>query len=111
MRLFPKRRWLRYSIRTLLIAVMVFCVWLGWQVSIVRERRSFVEWNKARFGRIEWWQVNAIENWNKLAPAMAPPWITMYELYPRWRTWLGDAPANYVHMNPGLTTLSDRQNA
>jgi hypothetical protein len=35
-----KRRWLRYSIRTLLVAVSLFCVWLGWQTSIVRERRD-----------------------------------------------------------------------
>src|SRR5690242_12542980 len=34
----PNRRWLRFSIRTLLVAVTIFCVWLGWQVSIVRER-------------------------------------------------------------------------
>jgi hypothetical protein len=34
----PKRRWLAYSTRTLLVAVTIFCVWLGWQVSIVRER-------------------------------------------------------------------------
>jgi hypothetical protein len=35
-----RRRWLRFSVRTLLIAVTVFCVWLGWQVSIVRERKA-----------------------------------------------------------------------
>lgn len=33
-------RWLRYGIRTLLVAVTLFCVWLGWQVSIVRERKA-----------------------------------------------------------------------
>jgi hypothetical protein len=36
----PKHRWLRYSIRTLLVAVTILCVWLGWQVSIVHERMS-----------------------------------------------------------------------
>ena len=34
----PKRRWLTFSLRTLLLAVMIFCVWLGWQWRIVRER-------------------------------------------------------------------------
>ena len=43
MRLFPKRRWLRFSVRTLLIAVTIFCVWLGWQVSIVREREALTK--------------------------------------------------------------------
>src|SRR4051794_36429725 len=37
-----KRRWLRLSVRTLLIAVTIFCVWLGWQVSIVRERKGLI---------------------------------------------------------------------
>ena len=36
----PKRRWLTFSVRTLLIAVTIFCVWLSWQVSIVRERKA-----------------------------------------------------------------------
>src|SRR5688572_1153388 len=36
----PKRRWLRFSVRTLLVAVTIFCMWLGWQVSIVRERKA-----------------------------------------------------------------------
>ena len=40
MHLVPTRRWLRFSIRTLLVAVTIFCVWLGWQVSIVRERKA-----------------------------------------------------------------------
>jgi hypothetical protein len=43
-RLFPKRRWLRFSVRTLLVAVTIFCVWLGWQVKIVRERARLRIW-------------------------------------------------------------------
>ena len=35
----PKRRWLRFSVRTLLAAVTIVCLWLGWQVSIVQERK------------------------------------------------------------------------
>jgi hypothetical protein len=38
-----KRRWLRFSVRTLLVAVTICCVWLGWQVSIVRERKAAVK--------------------------------------------------------------------
>ena len=33
------RRWLRFSIRSLLVAVTIVCVWLGWQVSIVWNRK------------------------------------------------------------------------
>src|SRR4051812_12404225 len=43
MPLLPNRRWLRFSVRTLLIAVTIFCMWLGWQVSIVRERRAVMD--------------------------------------------------------------------
>src|SRR5690348_7256064 len=40
MPLLPIRRWLRFSIRTLLVAVTIFCVWLGWQWRLVHERRT-----------------------------------------------------------------------
>src|SRR5688572_18516465 len=33
MHLLPKRRWLRYSVRTLLIAVTILCVWLGYEAN------------------------------------------------------------------------------
>jgi hypothetical protein len=38
----PNRRWLRYSIRTLLVAVTIVCVWLGWQWRIVQERKAVI---------------------------------------------------------------------
>ena len=34
----PKRRWLRFTLRTLFVVVTVFSIWLGWQASVVRER-------------------------------------------------------------------------
>ena len=43
MSLLSKRRWLRFSVRTLLIAVTILCVWLGWQVSIVQDRRAMIK--------------------------------------------------------------------
>jgi hypothetical protein len=43
MRLLHERRWLRFSLSSLLIAATLFCVWLGWQASIVRERRAVKE--------------------------------------------------------------------
>ena len=36
----PKRRWFRFSLRTLFIAMTVFCLWLGWNVQIVHERNA-----------------------------------------------------------------------
>lgn len=34
----PRRRWFRFRLRTLLVLITAFCIWLGWQMSIVRER-------------------------------------------------------------------------
>src|SRR5262245_58654935 len=35
-----KRRWFRFSLRTLFIVVTAICLWLGWQVHLVRERND-----------------------------------------------------------------------
>jgi hypothetical protein len=43
--LLRKRRWLKFSIRTLLVAVTLLCVflsWLAWQIRIVGERAELV---------------------------------------------------------------------
>jgi hypothetical protein len=40
----PKRRWFQFSIRTVLIATTVFCVWVGWLTSSIRERKQLLEW-------------------------------------------------------------------
>ena len=36
----PKRRWLRFALPAL-FAVAIFCVWLGWTASFVRERKAW----------------------------------------------------------------------
>jgi hypothetical protein len=36
----PKRRWFRFSMRTLFAVVTVVCVWVGWNVNAVRTRQS-----------------------------------------------------------------------
>ena|SRR5215211_8235772 len=38
----PKRRWLRYSVRTLLVAVTIFCVWLGYTLNWIHARHQFL---------------------------------------------------------------------
>lgn len=35
----PRANWFRFSLRTLFVLVTILCVWLGWQLNIVRERR------------------------------------------------------------------------
>src|SRR4249919_3316018 len=38
----PKRRWFRFSLRTMFVVVTIFGVWLGWQLNIVRERKAIL---------------------------------------------------------------------
>ncbi len=39
----PKRRWPRFTLRTLFVVVTVFGVWLGWNVHQVHERDRLLE--------------------------------------------------------------------
>src|SRR5262245_33675445 len=75
----PSRRWLRFSLRTLLVLVTVFCVWLGWQVSIVHERKAAL----AKPGIVERVVYPGDDEWNK---ADSVPTL------PFWRYWMGDRP-------------------
>ena len=73
----PKRRWLRFSIRTLLLAVTILCVWLGWQVSIVRERKAAVKLLDHLAGPVSF------------SPYEVPPYVNVV------RRMLGDVPPLY----------------
>jgi hypothetical protein len=49
-----KRRWFQFSLRTLMIAVTMFCIvvggYVGQQVKIVQERKAMAQWIKAQGG-------------------------------------------------------------
>ena len=38
----PKRRWFSYSLRTMFAVVTVLCVWLGYELKWIRQRRAIV---------------------------------------------------------------------
>lgn len=40
----PNRRWLRLSLRTLLVLLTVGCVWLGWFANRANQQRQAVQW-------------------------------------------------------------------
>ncbi len=43
----PKRRWFRFTLRTLLIVATLwgcFFGWLGYQISWIRQRRAAIDW-------------------------------------------------------------------
>ncbi len=45
----PKRRWFRFSLRTLLVITALFGVWLGYNVNWMRQRREFIVRHNAIF--------------------------------------------------------------
>jgi hypothetical protein len=42
MMLLNKRRWFRFSLRTLFVVVTVFACWLGYELNWIRQRHAFV---------------------------------------------------------------------
>jgi hypothetical protein len=38
----PRRRWFRFSLRTMLVLVTLVCVYLGWAMNWIHERRAFL---------------------------------------------------------------------
>jgi hypothetical protein len=38
----PKRRWFRFSLRTLFVVVTVIACWMGYQLNWIRQRHEFV---------------------------------------------------------------------
>lgn len=49
-----KRRWLRFSLRTFLIALTIFCVWFGWYLYRVEQQREAVKWVRANGGTVHY---------------------------------------------------------
>jgi len=49
-----RRRWPRYSLRTLLLVTVVFAVALGWKVERVRRQREAVKWIREKSGWVRY---------------------------------------------------------
>lgn len=79
------RRWpFSFSLRTLFVLVTVLCCWLGWEVSVVRQRRAVLKEAKANPA----FQIVPAAAWRQRYSPGTPP--TRVASIPRWRTWLGD---------------------
>jgi hypothetical protein len=83
---FVKRRLFRFSLRTAFIAVTVVCIYLGWQLSIVRARQSLLQEMRAG-GNFQ--IVTAAQYAERWAAGVAPP-AGMVKEIPLSRAWLGD---------------------
>ena len=76
-----KRRWLKYSLRTSLLAVTVLCVWLGFFVNRVNKQKQAVEWVRENGGTVlyhfEWDQETGlpINHAEPPGPAWLREWI------------------------------------
>jgi hypothetical protein len=38
----PRRRWFTFSLRTLLVVMTAFCVWMGYHLNWIRQRHAFL---------------------------------------------------------------------
>ncbi|MCH7726300.1 MAG: hypothetical protein IH991_07455 [Planctomycetes bacterium] len=69
----PKRRWLRYSLRTFVVVLTVFGVWLGLLVHRVNKQKEAVAWVRDHGGAVrydfEWNESKNIGSWLPSHPA------------------------------------------
>jgi hypothetical protein len=64
----PKRRWFRFSLRTLFIVLTAVFLWLGWTVSAIRERKQLLaELVKEGRGVIDYDPSNSSLPWHRRA--------------------------------------------
>jgi hypothetical protein len=89
----PKPRRLRFTLRTLLVVMAAVGVWLGWQLSIVRERQATRHWLSEGAG----WFITATDYAQIPSPPAAEPTARQV---PFWRLWLGDEPIAQIGFEP-----------
>jgi hypothetical protein len=98
----PKRRWFQWSLRTLFLVVTVFCCWLGWNLSWVRERervRQDIGWRGATI-RTPGFHADV----NRRMPKTASP-TTMPAIW----TFLGAEPWGSIDLPESEFTEDDRR--
>jgi hypothetical protein len=84
----PRRRWFSYSLRTMFVVVTVFAIWLGWELSYIRERKDAI----ARLGEPECLFIASTGELRNMNPGNEALIATI----PIWRRWLGDEPMAQV---------------
>ena len=81
-----RRRWCQFGLRTLLVAVTFFALWLGWEMHYIRERRVFLASNR-----------EVIAAGPKRHLMMRKTQYKPAEI-PLWRRWLGDEAVDVIQM-------------
>jgi hypothetical protein len=114
----PKRRFLRFNLRTMFVAFTVVAVWLGWNLRIVREREATLRLlreadfayselqDTPRGAQLEVARQRELTQLRRRPydefPPTASPQLSML------RRWLGDRPVRLIIYQPG-TGLVDVQ--
>lgn len=71
----PKRRWLRFSLRSLLLAMLGLCVLLGWKVEKTKRQREAVAWVRKMEGEVQYSAAYALSNSRFRMPQHPPTWL------------------------------------
>jgi hypothetical protein len=104
----PRRRRLRFGLRTLLVVMTVVCCWLAWESNVVRERRATRQELSAKGFHF----VAADEYATFLPPALPGGGKPRVAKIPRVRAWLGDEAIQevwyYAHGTGGLEAELER---
>jgi hypothetical protein len=89
-----KRRWFQFSLRSLLLAVTAFGVWLGWESHVVRERKAALEEIKRTGGAADSvaYLCEIFERFQQPRPNEASATI------PFFRAWFGDEPIAIIRV-------------
>lgn len=81
-----RRRWFRFRLRTLLLALTVLACWLGWLTSVVRQRLALIEEIRGKPGV----QVVTAEQYAQRFPPGAPTATKSLKSVSKVRAWMGD---------------------
>jgi hypothetical protein len=79
------RRWFSFSLRSLLLVMTVLCIWLGWESSVVRQRRRML--SKLQVSPA--FQITTAKSWAAIFAGGPPPPQPVATI-PTVRRWLGD---------------------
>ncbi|HUY88603.1 MAG TPA: hypothetical protein VMV10_07710 [Pirellulales bacterium] len=76
-RLKPTRRWLQFSLRTMLLLMLVCGVWLGWFVDRAQRQKRAVEKIEAEGGEVGFWHRPIMPDFCGVAggPTPGPDWL------------------------------------
>lgn len=104
MRQQSRRRSIRFTLRSAFLAITALCCWLGWESSIVHERRAALQEIREGYA----FQITTAADWeSRLAAAgIATPSAAKISLV---RGWLGDEAVQEIHFIRGLQGFSDEK--